>query len=180
MKKLSSLVTTGLLIAATLTGCGWHLRGTGQVNNISSVHISAATRFDDFYGDLSRALEANDVTVARNATEAQYTIVILNQKSKRRTASVSVSARVSEYELNEEVEVMILGAGGKVLLPRTTLLAERYFDFDENEVQSKQDESDMLKSEMRQDLIRQILNRLNAVANRPVSAPASEENAAAN
>lgn len=181
MKKLSCLLISGLLVAATLSGCGWHLRGTAQVNNISSVHISAAQRHDDLYGALSRALQANKVEVLRNATGAQYNIVILEQKSKRRTASVSVSARVSEYQLTEEVTILILDASGRTLLPRSTLTTERYFDFDENDVQSKDAESDLLRREMRDDLVRQIITRLDAVANRPASTPApAEQNAAAN
>jgi len=181
MKSLSCLLMTGLLVAATLSGCGWHLRGTGQVNNISSVHISAAERYSDFYDALTRALEANDVEVVKNATQAQYSIVLLEQKSKRRTASVSVSARVSEYQLTEEASIVILDAGGNTLLPRSTLTTERYFDFDENDVQSKDFEADLLKREMRDDLIRQIITRLNAVANRPATAPApAEQDAAAN
>ncbi|WP_461480975.1 LPS-assembly lipoprotein LptE [Porticoccus sp.] len=181
MKKLSCLVITVLLATATLAGCGWHLRGSGQVDNISSVHISAEQRYSDFYTALSRALKANQITVARNATEAEYSIVILSHRSDRRTASVSVSARVSEYQLTEEVTVMILAADGKPLLSRTTLTSERVFDFDENDVQSKEDEANLLRREMREDLIRQVLSRLDSVANRPATpvAPA-EQNAAAN
>ncbi|MDP1520203.1 LPS assembly lipoprotein LptE [Porticoccus litoralis] len=179
MKKLSCLLITGLLVAATLSGCGWHLRGTAQVNNISSVHISAADRFNDFYESLSRSLEANDVVVENNATKAQYSVVILDQSSRRRTGSVSVSARVSEYQLTENVTMMILDGNGKTLLPRSTLTAERYFDFDENDVQSKEGEAEMLKREMRDDLVRQIIIRLNAIANRPAASSTSAEQDAA-
>ncbi|WP_461516776.1 LPS-assembly lipoprotein LptE [Porticoccus sp.] len=179
MKKLSCLVIAMFLATTAITGCGWHLRGTMQVNNISSVHISAEQRYNDFYNSLSRSLKANKIDVVQNATDAQYNIVILGQKSDRRTASVSVSARVSEYQLTEEVTIMILASDGKPLLSRTTFSSERVFDFDENDVQSKEDESNLLKREMRDDLIRQVVSRLNSVANRPTTAVAPAEHDAA-
>ena len=102
MKKLIRIAIASLLMATIVTGCGWHLRGTGQVaDNISSVHISAQDRNSEFYRSLERAIISNDITVAENATEAQYSIVTLNNKSSRRTSSVSGGARVSEYQLTE-------------------------------------------------------------------------------
>jgi outer membrane lipopolysaccharide assembly protein LptE/RlpB len=43
---------------------------------------------------------------------------------------------------------------------------ERFFDFDENDVQSKNEEAQLLKKEMTDDLVRQIIRRLNAISNR--------------
>lgn len=171
MKRFFCLAITGLLLTTLVTSCGWHLRGTGTVDNVSSVHISSQGRFGSFYEALSRSLQANDITVVENATDAQYNIVILDQKYSRKTASVSVTVRVSEYQLTEEVTIMILAANGQPLLQRTTLSTERFFDFDENDVQSKEDEANLLRREMQSDLIRQIISRLDAVANRSTTVP---------
>lgn len=171
MKRFFCLAITGLLLTTLVTSCGWHLRGTGTVDNVSSVHISSQGRFGSFYEALSRSLQANDITVVENATDAQYNIVILDQKYSRKTASVSVTVRVSEYQLTEEVTIMILAANGQPLLQRTTLSTDRFFDFDENDVQSKEDEANMLRREMQSDLIRQIISRLDAVANRSTTVP---------
>ena len=43
---------------------------------------------------------------------------------------------------------------------------ERFFDFDENDVQSKNEEAQLLKKEMTDGLVRQIIRRLNAISNR--------------
>lgn len=171
MKKLIHIALAGLLTAVMVTGCGWHLRGSGQtLNNISSVYVSAPNRQSDFYRSLIRALKASKIEITPSATGAQYSIVALNEKSSRRTATVSAGARVSEYQLTEAIDILILDADGKQLGSRTTLSAERYFDFDENDVQSKREETELLQREMRNDLVRQIINRLNAISNR-TSAP---------
>ncbi|MDX2350091.1 MAG: LPS assembly lipoprotein LptE [Porticoccus sp.] len=172
MKKLIRIAIASLLMATIVTGCGWHLRGTGQVaDNISSVHISAQDRNSEFYRSLERAIISNDITVAENATEAQYSIVTLNNKSSRRTSSVSGGARASEYQLTESVDILILAADGTQLLPRTTLRATRYLDFDENEVQSKVQEAELLRKEMHRDLAQQVIRRLNAINNLSDSSP---------
>ncbi|MEH6617186.1 MAG: LPS assembly lipoprotein LptE [Porticoccus sp.] len=183
MKKLIHLAITGLLMATMVTGCGWHLRGTGLVaDNISSVHISAENRQSDLYQFLSRTLKSNDIVVTGNVTEAQYSIVTLNNKSSRRTSTVSGGARAAEYQLTEEVDILILAPDGTQLLPRTTLRTSRYLDFDESEVQSKIEEAALLKKEMQQDLVQQIMRRLSAVNNLSTSSPetTTSENAPQN
>jgi len=163
-----------LLLAITVTSCGWHLRGSGQkVNNISSVHISGVDKKHDFYRALSRTLEASKVIISDSHTEAQYRIVLTNLRSDRRTATVSSSARVSEYQLTELVDVLIFAADGRQVLPRTTMRTERFFDYDENDVQSKSEESKLLKREMTNDLVNKIIRRLNAISNRSNSSASS-------
>ena len=181
MKKLIHTAIASLLmpvlIAMTVTSCGWHLRGSGQLtSNISSVHISGANKKSDFYRTLSRSLKANKVVITDSHTEAQYRIVTLNQRSERRTATVSSGARVSEYQLTELVDVVIFAANGTQVLPRTTLRVERFYDFDENDVQSKTEEAALLKKEMINDLAQQVIRRLNAVSNRSNSSTSQENN----
>ena len=77
MKRFFCLVITGLLVTTLTAGCGWRLRGTASVDNVSSVHISSQGRFGEFYEALSRSLQANDITVVKNATDAQYNICLL-------------------------------------------------------------------------------------------------------
>ncbi|MFT7300559.1 MAG: LPS-assembly lipoprotein [Porticoccus sp.] len=170
MKKLIRLTIASLLMATIVTGCGWHLRGTGQVaDNISSVHISGRGQQSEFYQMLARSFKSNDIEVLRSATEAQYSIVTLNYKSERRIATVSGGARASEHQLTESIDILILAHDGTQLLPRTTLNTSRHLDFNENEVQSKTEEADLLRKEMRYDLTSQIIRRLNAVSNRSAS-----------
>ena len=177
MKKLIYTAIASTLMTVMLSSCGWHLRGSGQLDsNISSVHISGANKKSDFYRTLSRSLKANKVVITDSHTEAEYRIVTLNQKSERRTATVSSGARVSEYQLTELVDVVIFAASGTQLLPRTTLRVERFYDFDENDVQSKSEEAALLKKEMINDLAQQVVRRLNAVSRRSSSSTSQENN----
>ncbi len=161
----------GALLAA---GCGWHLRGTSDApGNIQSLHISARNLESDLVEDLRRALVGNGITVAKNATEAEYSLVILAEDSDRRTASIGASARVAELLLTESADFLILAADGTQVLGRTTVATERLFEYNEDNVLATDDEALLLRSEMRSELVRKILNRLRFVSHRTSSnAPA--------
>jgi len=173
MNKFLRFTIVSALSAVLLTGCGWHLRGhNAALVNVQSAHVSARNLQSDLVVELKRSLAANNIATPNSATDAQYSIVILNQHSERRVATVTASARVAEYRLTEEVDVLILDANGEPALPRTTLSAELVFEFDEDNVHAKDDEERLLKAEMRSTLIRQIVDLLR-VASRNAIAPAA-------
>lgn len=148
-----------------LAGCGWHLRGhNAALQNVESIHISARNTQSALIQTLKRDLKAIDVAMADSAASAQYTIAILDERSERRTATVSASARVAEYRITEEVDLLILANDGSQLMPRTTLTAERVYEFDEDNVLASDDETELLKREMRSNLSRQIIDRLRNIS----------------
>ncbi len=144
-----------------LASCGWHLRGTEPgLRELQSVHITAEQINYKMVETLARKFRASEVTVTKNATEAQYRLVLQNEQSDRRVATLSGSARVSEYRLTEQIDLTILNAAGDVVLPKTTLETERVYEFDEDNVHAMSDEQQLIKSEMRETLARQIIYRL--------------------
>lgn len=159
MKKrlISSFTLTALL---TLSACGWHLRGSLGVDGLQSLHVSARNPRSEFITTLKRDLRGQDVVIKDNAPDAQYSVVILDERSDRRTASVGSSARTAEYLLIEEVRFLVLGKSGQVMLPDTTLSAQQAFDFDEEQVLSKANEAELIRDELRRDLVRQLIARL--------------------
>ncbi len=164
-KNAVSFSLIGVLLLAT-TACGWHLRGTaGNTVTFKRMHISAANLHSDLVRQLQRQLEASDVTIVKNATEATYSLVIVKEDSDRRTATVSASARVSERSLTERAQFLVLNRQGESIIPLTKVMVERVFEYNENNVLATNDEADMLRREMRSDLARQIYNRLRLIKN---------------
>jgi LPS-assembly lipoprotein len=162
------------ILLLTTTACGWHLRGTaGNTVSFKRIHISAANLHSDLVRQLQRQLEASDVEVVESTTDAMYSLVIVKENSKRRTATVSASARVSERSLTEWAEFLVLNRQGGSVIPLTKVMVERVFEYDENNVLATNDEAQMLKREMRSELARQIYNRLRQLKNpdKAVDAP---------
>jgi len=95
--------------------------------------------------------------------------VILDQRSKRRTATISGQARISELEISEELKFTILAADGTEVTPPTTVRDERVFEYDENNILATDDEAKLLRREMRTSLVRQLINYLQQIGPRAAS-----------
>lgn len=171
--KPRNLLAT-LLLTLMVSGCGWHLRGAGMIpEGLDTLYVVSNDPDGKLSRDLGRALESAGVEVPASAVDSELTLVILRERSSVRVATVSEQARVSEQELTEQAEFMIVDKNGETVLPLSTVSVERVFEYDESNVLATQDERELIRREMRRDLISQILNRLRQLA--PVVTPASTE-----
>lgn len=156
MKKL--LITSLLLLTSA---CGWQLRDAQIVpQDLGSLHISARDPHSTLVLELKRALQVYGVDLVNSREEAHYTVVIADFRQNRRTATVNARARIAEYQLNEDVDFLILGADDSQLIPLSTASVERVYEFDENDVLASRNEEQLVREEMREEIIRQILSRL--------------------
>ena len=168
-------IQTLLLVAtlALLTACGWQLRNSQIIpQSLGSLHLSSADSHSNLIAELTRALDVYGVKVVPNADDANYSVVIVDFKSTRRIGTTNASARVAEYQLNEEVDFLIMDAKGNNLVPLTTASVERVYEFNERDVLASDNEEQVVKEEMRADIIYQILNRLRLI---PETAPKNAE-----
>ncbi len=153
---LALTLVAGLLVSA----CGWQLRGTGTMPaGMDSLHISSQHPASGLIREMRNTLDSADIAVEDNATDARYSLVILDHRSRVRTATVNPNARISEQQLTDEVDFTVLDGEGKTLIPRTTVISDRVFEYDENNILATQDEREMIREEMQRDLVRQIFNR---------------------
>ena len=151
-----------------LVACGWQLRDAQVVaEDIGSLHITARDKYSALVTELSRALVSNGVTLVSEQAEANYSVVIVDFRSERRVSTLDVTARAAEYQLNEEVDFLILGADGQPLIPPATASVERVYEFNEDDILAAQNEEKLVRDSMRQDIVRQILNRLRVVPAAP-------------
>ena len=104
-------IPTLLLVAtlALLTACGWQLRNSQIIpQSLGSLHLSSADSHSNLIAELTRALDVYGVKVVPNADDANYSVVIVDFKSTRRIGTTNASARVAEYQLNEEVDLSLI------------------------------------------------------------------------
>ena len=164
MKKLISVAVLSILVCSFLVGCGWHLRsaGTAQIlGNIEQVFVSG-DESSLLYRSIIKSLRLSNVGIADTSATAGVIITLINERSESRTATVSSSARVSELQIIELVDIIISTGDGEVLLPKTTLRIEKFFIYNEDNVSTNNEENEMLKREMIRKLAKNIIRRLNA------------------
>ena len=93
-------------------------------------------------------------------------IQLANEKSSRRIVSVENTGRVSEYELLHSVDMQIakgLDGNPPVLDPEqrpNTISVIREYTYDRTGVLGKADEANILRSEMREELVNHLMLRL--------------------
>ena len=150
-----------------LSACGWQLRNSQLVpEDFGSLYLSSMDSHSSLIQTLERALKDSHIDLANNASSAAYSLVIVDVRKKRRTGTVNASARVAEYQLNEEVDFLITGPDGTPLTPLSTASVERAYEFSEQDILSSDTEETALRNSMHKEIVRQILNHLRAVANR--------------
>jgi len=154
------LKLSAILLLLTISACGWQLRGAGGAATIERLHVDASTTNSAFVRVLERYLRGSGVELVDSASDTEYSLKIVKEKSKRRTATVSASARISERLLEEQVEYLVTRLDGSVAIERSTAAVERIYEYNEDNVLATEDEALLLKNEMYIDLARQIANRL--------------------
>jgi outer membrane lipopolysaccharide assembly protein LptE/RlpB len=148
------------------------MRGTeSNMAHFDNMYISAPDSHSELVKTLKRKLQAGGVTLMKNATTANYSLVIIEQDSDSRVASISSSARISERYLIETAEFLVLDKEGIRVIPSTLVTIERAHEYDETNVLATDDETRLLRREMHADLARQIYNRLRHIRK---PAPASD------
>ncbi len=151
---------SAILLLLTLSACGWQLRGTGGEATIDRLYVKANNANSPFVRVLERYLRGSGIELVDSASDAEYSLKIVKEKSKSRTATVSASARISERLLEEQVEYLVTRSDGSMAIKRSTASVERIYEYNEDNVLATEDEAQLLKNEMYIDLARQISNRL--------------------
>ncbi|MDB4032508.1 LPS assembly lipoprotein LptE [Porticoccaceae bacterium] len=147
-----------------LSACGWQLRNSQVVpTDLGSLYLSSNDAHSDLIQELTRALNVYGAKIVPSAADASYSVVIVDFRQTRRSGTINAAARVAEYQLNEEVDFLIVGADGAQLIPLSTASVERVYEFNEQDVLASDNEERRVKNGMREEIVRQILNRLRVV-----------------
>jgi LPS-assembly lipoprotein len=162
-KKVVSTVAA-LLIAASLTACGFQLRGSdgSYTMPFHSLYLS----FPDTSPlgiELKRNLRAGEVAIADKPDQAEAQFVVLGETRGKSIQSLNSLGRVREYLLTYTLTFAVRDPKGVELLPSTEITLRRNLAFDETQVLAKESEEALLYRDMQADLVQQIMRRLAAI-----------------
>lgn len=154
-----NLVVLGL--AALLGGCGFQLRGTGDVHfGLKELDLEARNSFGETRQQLADVLERNSVRVHPGA---RYTLALVREDSRQRTASYTSSARSAEYELSNELTYQFRGPQDLLLL-EDSVEVQKVYVHDENNLIGSDQEATQIRGEMRRDLVQQLVQQLQVLS----------------
>ena len=145
-----------LVLIATLTGCGFQLRGNYQLlETLQSVSLKSQVS-KELNEHMQQRFAHSGIKLSDEAQP--ITVHLTSDKLERRTLSLFESGQVAEYELLYQVNYQLI-QNQRLLLERTVEVARDYQD-DPNFALAKTREREMLVDEMRAEASRLILQQI--------------------
>ncbi len=165
LSNLSQYIFICLLVA-TISSCGFQLRGTQTENAqqlpqaLQTIYLSGNDQFGSFLKTLRKAFELQGTHIENQSSNTPYQLDIIDERYTRRTISVTSGAKVAEYELRVEIEYALKDQTGRTLIGPDRIFSEKVYLFNKNLVLGKSEEETMIQHEMQQELANRLINRL--------------------
>ena len=150
-----------VVAAMTVASCGFHLRGEASYN-FDTVYVNA-TGSPPIGVALRRALAGSgSAKVIEDPKTAQVVVDIPLVVDDKEVLSLSSSGAVREYQLVKRVSFRVHDPDGNDWLPAGEITVRRAYTFNESEVLARDAQEQRLLREMQQDVVLQLVRRLQA------------------
>ncbi len=149
--------------AAYLTGCGFHLRNSFTLP-FETLYLDMESN-SRFAATLTRLLRASsNVRLVSDSNEADAVLRITQNTSSRDILSYSTSGRAREFQLKNVITFTVTTPDGREYMSPATITASRDITYDESDYLSRDSEEAMIKAEMQNDIINQMIRRIERAA----------------
>jgi LPS-assembly lipoprotein len=153
-----------LVLAATLAGCGFHLRGSAPVP-FNTLYIPDAKT--GIALDLKRNIEAGtNAKVIDDPKKADAILELSGESREKIILSLTGTGRVREYRLRYRMGYRVHDGKGGEFVPPSVVLLQRDVTYDDSAILAKEAEEQLLFRDMQSDMVQQVLRRL-ASAEKP-------------
>jgi LPS-assembly lipoprotein len=154
MRKLIAL-----LLALTLAGCGFQLRGA-QPLPFSSMYIAENWELGAMLRRNIRALGSTQL--AESPQQAQAVFTLIGEAREKNILSLSGTGRVREFQLRYRIAFRVHDLKGREFIPPTEIVLVRDISFSDERVLAKEQEEVLLYRDMQNDMVQQLLRRMAA------------------
>lgn len=153
-----------LLLAATLSACGFHLRESATLPaSLQTLRIESVDTLSPLPQELGRALLRQGVTLVEADGAKSSVLRILIDSQATLPLSFSGAARVQEYQVVHRVEFELLDSEGGVIAARSTIERKREYRFDETQALGAAAEDELARKELRREVVQALLRSLEAL-----------------
>jgi LPS-assembly lipoprotein len=161
-------VKAGLLLLSMtwlLSACGFHLRGTTELDSLTfqSISIDPDAPFTPIQKILRMTLQGEKVRVVSATAHPDIALFLLNESVSQQALAINRTAEVEQYLLRYVLTFKILDNVGNTLLGPTTITEEREIAHDPNQTLAQNYEQAKLEAEMRRSAVQELLRRLTIV-----------------
>ncbi len=159
MKSITYLFLTSLIIAS-LTACGFHLRGPSDIP-FKSVYIQGNTL--TISKDLKKYLNTNEIKIMPSAENAELLIDLLGEENEKRILSLAGTGTVNEFELYYRISYRTKVSNQPLWSQANMIESRRDLTYSDATLLSKQAEERKLNENMQQEVVNRLIRRLSAL-----------------
>ena len=160
-----------VILLGFLTSCGYSLR-TNQLieGSLDTIHLTLSQPNSEFSRILRRNLELADVKVINSIKSQQahsnltHELSIGGEEISTRPITINSRARAAQYEMRLSIE-LTLRVNETFLIESEALFVDRIYFEDIENITGNQEEIRIITSEMRQNLVSQVMRRLESAVN---------------
>jgi outer membrane lipopolysaccharide assembly protein LptE/RlpB len=146
-----------------LSACGFTLRGSNDAQlfspDLQQIQLSSSNA-EELAQLLRRRLLASGIDLVENSSS--YKLSLGDEQILERVVSVNRNARAGEYELSLLTSIQ-LDKDAETLIPREIISVEQVYEADPANAAAKTNEAELVRNELRQALVEQIIRRLQSV-----------------
>lgn len=149
-----------IALCTVVAACGFRLKGVSPLP-FETLYTNIAEN-SAFGAQIRRAIVASSphTRFVSEPADAQARLTQISSEQSLREVSIDAQGLVEEYELTLVFVFQLTDAGGRVILPPTTLTTTREIPYDATVVQAKQGEIGALFLEMQQSQVDRIVRRI--------------------
>jgi LPS-assembly lipoprotein len=151
-----------LVLAATLAGCGFQLRGDAPMG-LKSIHVSTAGN-SAVATEVRRRLAGGPTKLSPTIGDAEAHLRIDAETQEKSILTLTGAGRVYEHQLRLRVDYRVSDATGKALVEPAQLEVRRNLTYSETAPLAKEAEEAQLYVDMRQEAAAIILRRIAVVS----------------
>ncbi|MEP5763196.1 MAG: LPS assembly lipoprotein LptE [Halieaceae bacterium] len=153
-----------IVLMSLLSACGFHLRGSINLPPAwNDLHLASASPNSELARAFRDRLENAGISW-RDRADANYTLVLGTERFDRRNLTIGGNARASEFELKMTTSLQVTDRAGNELMPETDVSSYKIITNDPENVSGKLEESRLLRREMRDELVQQLMRKLRFLA----------------
>lgn len=158
--RAGAWMIAALLVA--VAGCGWHPRGSvALAPELQQLRLLADPKDPRLEGRLRRAMHVSGVELVETPTA--FALQTGPEELSLRNVALDRAARSAEQEMRITLSFALRNPDGDLVFGPRELVASRIFAYDPNSVIAKQDEEMLIREELQQELVAQLLRQLRRV-----------------
>ena len=151
-----------LVLAVSVSACGFHLRGNIPLSDgVKNMFLSAPQ--GPFKDELSRILTGAGATLSAAAGGADASLIVTTASTNRRVFTLDDQGKANSYNLVFTVTYALKNPEGGDIRPPKTLTESRQYNFDPEQVVEVESEEAELQESMEQAVSLRIVRQLSVI-----------------